>query len=119
MCLSDKESTSISPGSPICFHPCFNGCVFQTLISARDPEVSMSVSILVLMDVSFRLLSLINTCLLFQVSILVLMDVSFRHIINRICRCCIQVSILVLMDVSFRLDEDEKIMKKEEFPSLF
>ena len=110
------------------FNPCFNGSIFQT--GRRRPwrDGWRSVSILVLMEVSFRLLLngelplwkvCFNPCFngsIFQtsvgwllllvssvVSILVLMEVSFRlgHVFHRWIQD-ILVSILVLMEVSFR-----------------
>ena len=60
-----------------CFHPCFNGCVFQTYFSVLNENLK-NVSILVLMDVSFRQ-KMNQKEKQEKVSILVLMDVSFRQ----------------------------------------
>ena len=84
------------------FHPCFNGCVFQTGIGDVE-EVIFEVSILVLMDVSFRPDGPDEHMTIIEVSILVLMDVSFRQNKKLKRGEKNEVSILVLMDVSFRL----------------
>ena len=60
------------------FHPCFNGCVFQTYI-VHHRDALYFVSILVLMDESFRHNKKRNRYYMYRrVSILVLMDESFR-----------------------------------------
>jgi len=61
------------------FHPCFNGWVFQTSWIEVYPNLS-SVSILVLMDESFRRWApRLGKPIARSVSILVLMDESFRR----------------------------------------
>ena len=85
------------------FNPCFNGSIFQTRAPAFPwPQRVVFVSILVLMEVSFRLTSSNEHETHRSVSILVLMEVSFRqhYTINRLVKS--YVSILVLMEVSFR-----------------
>ena len=60
------------------FNPCFNGSIFQTFYRLFWHFLGSYVSILVLMEVSFRLLPLKQRSFTTVVSILVLMEVSFR-----------------------------------------
>ncbi len=122
MSLSDP-AIKIKPFEELRFHPCFNGWVFQTILNLGDPQRFL-VSILVLMDESFRLFLEPRVPIL-VVSILVLMDESFRQVEKGLSRIemgfhpCFNgwvfqtvkkkmefiweyVSILVLMDESFR-----------------
>ena len=108
-----------------CFNPCFDGFVISTFLGYFDTR-QFFVSILVLMDLSFRLLCSCSMFVMYEVSILVLMDLSFRpenvkfvktakkfqSLFWWICHfdqssfglkiANIDVSILVLMDLSFR-----------------
>ena len=110
------------------FNPCFNGSIFQTQSPGLSQEAPDFVSILVLMEVSFRhCIGEVTVGYYVGVSILVLMEVSFRLSLTTTSghshRCfnpCFNgsifqtlfkgkqiywintVSILVLMEVSFR-----------------
>ena len=62
------------------FNPCFNGSIFQTpLMTTKSSLETIEVSILVLMEVSFRReIEIPEVTIYVIVSILVLMEVSFR-----------------------------------------
>ena len=83
------------------FNPCFSGSLFPTTRGGH-PEARPSVSILVLVEVSFRRHILLVGSRHRLVSILVLVEVSFRlqNASDDLCRWL--VSILVLVEVSFR-----------------
>ena len=103
ICLFDWTMQQMKELTLPCFNPCYDGFVFLTEWVVVCAEYFVSVSILVMMDLSFwRRGSFWPICQSI-VSILVMMDLSFwrRGSFWPICQSI--VSILVMMDLSFWL----------------